>query len=158
MQNGIDPLSANQLVDELNHLGIPFLQGGTGHLSTAPLEPALLVMLLASSDEARLRLALIPLLLRHTELAHDVRGVVTQLLAPAQVVLKCYYTAAQLLQQKYDTRLQALFGYFTPLPDLFIADLGLPAFSSPDQGLRMLAERHRVLSGQWSFNQLVGNL
>ena len=148
MQNDIDTLSANQLVDELNRLGIHFLQGGTGRLSTAPMEPALLVMKLASSDEARLRLALIPLLLQHPALAHDVRWVVMQLLPAAQVVLKCYYTAAQLLQQKYSIRLQALFGYPTPLPDLFMAELGLSALTTPDQGLQMLAERHRRLSGR----------
>lgn len=148
MQNGIDTLNVNQLVDELNHLGIPFLQGGTARLITSPLKPAILVMRLATSDEARLRLALIPLLLRHPAFAATVRQAVGQLPPPAQVVLKCYYTAAQLLQQKYHTRLQALFGDLPPLPDLFSADLELPAFSVPDHGLQMLAECHRRLSGR----------
>lgn len=148
MQNGIDTRRVNQLVDELNHLGIPFLQGGTARLITEPVEPAILVMRLATSDEARLRLALIPLLLRHPAFAADVLGVVAQLPPAAQAVLKCYYTAAQLLQQKYHTRLQALFGDPIPLPNLFSAELGLPTFSAPDHGLQMLAECHRHLSGR----------
>ncbi len=148
MQNGIDTLRVNQLVDELNHLGIPFLQRGTARLITKPLEPAILVMQLATSDEARLRLALIPLLLRHPAFAADVLGVVAQLPPAAQVVLKCYYMAAQLLQQKYQQRLHALFGDTMSLPDLFMAELGLPAFVDPEHGLQLLAERHRQLSSR----------
>jgi len=57
-------------------------------------------------------------------------------------------TAAHLLQQKYWQRLHALFGDSPTLPDLFAAELGLPAFIDPDHGLQRLAERHRQLSGR----------
>lgn len=110
--------------------------------------PAHLIIQLATSQEARLRLALIPLLLRHPLLAEDVGRLVAQLSLSAQVVLKCYYTAAHLLQQKYCVRLQSLFGDLRLLPDLFTGDLELPTFTHPEQGLQLLAERHRQLSGR----------
>ena len=94
-------LSPNQLTDELNRLDVYFLQGETVQVATGPMPPASLVMQLATSDEARLRLALIPLLLRHPEFADDVDWVVSQIPAAAQLGLQCYYMAAHLLQQKY---------------------------------------------------------
>ncbi|MCB0183192.1 MAG: hypothetical protein KDE31_02950 [Caldilineaceae bacterium] len=108
----------------------------------------MLLRQLALSEEARLRLALIPVLLRHPEFAPIVSQVAVQLPASAQLVLKCYYSAAQLLQQKYRQRLHALFGDSPTLPDLFAAELGLPEFTDPDHGLQRLAERHRQLSGR----------
>lgn len=153
MQIDTDRFSPNQLVDELERVGVYFLQNENDALVTTPLTPAELIMQLATSNETRLRLALIPLFLRQPALAGDVHGVVAQLSSSAQLGLKCYYTAAQLLQQKYRTRLQALFGDSLPLPDLFLAELGLPTFTTPDQGLQMLAERHRTLSGR-SINWL----
>ena len=146
----IDPnqLSPHQLVTELNRLGVYFLQDETAPVMPAPMTPASLVIQLATSDEARLRLALIPLLLRHPEFVDDVRWVVSQVTPAAQLVIQCYYTAAHLLQQKYWVHLHALFGDFAPLPDLFTTALGLPTFSTSDQGLQMLAERHRILSGR----------
>ena len=146
--NEADIPTADQLVDELNRLEVHFLQGGTGCPVTEPLEPAILLAMLATSNEARLQLALLPLLLRHPDFAHVVCQVAEQLPPPTQVVLKCYYTAAQLLQQKYCMRIQTLFGYSTVLPNLFMAELGLPTFFNPDHGLQMLAERHRLLSGR----------
>ncbi|MCE7984248.1 MAG: hypothetical protein DYG89_23990 [Caldilinea sp. CFX5] len=143
-----EQVSASQLVNELNRLGVYFLQGETAPLLPAAMTPASLVMQLATSEEARLRLALIPLLLRHPLLAADVGRLVAQLPLSAQVVLKCYYTAAHLLQQKYCVRLQALFGDMQRLPDLFTGDLELPTFTHPEQGLQWLAERQRTLSGR----------
>lgn len=148
MQPDVGLLNANQLITELNRLGVNFLQSETAAVITAPLTPAAIIIQLAMSAEARLRLALIPLLLCHPEFVDDVRWVVTQAPPAAQVVIKCYYTAAHLLQQKYQSRLQALFGDAALLPDLFTIELGLPHFSTPNQGLQMLAERHQNLSGR----------
>lgn len=141
-------LSPNQLTDELNRLDVYFLQGETVQVATGPMPPATLVVQLATSNEARLRLALIPLLLRYPQFADDIRWVVTQVPPDEQLVIKCYYTAAHLLQQKYQPRLEALFGASARLPDLFSIELELPNFSTPEQGLQMLAERHRILSGR----------
>jgi hypothetical protein len=148
MQPDVGLLNANQLIIELDRLGVNFLQGETTAAITAPLTPANVIIQLVMSAEARLRLALIPLLLRHPEFADDIRWVVTQVPPAAQLVIKCYYTAAHLLQQKYQSRLEALFGDSALLPDLFTIELGLPNFSTPNQGLQVLAERHRSLSGR----------
>lgn len=79
MQIDLVQLSPNQLVAELNRLDVYFLQDETAPVMTAPMPPATLIMQLATSDEARLRLALIPLLLRHPEFADDVCWVVPSL-------------------------------------------------------------------------------
>lgn len=148
MESAVGLLNANQLIIELNRLDVNFLQGETTDVITDPLPPATIMIQLSTSSEARLRLALIPLLLCHPEFVNDVRWVVTQIPPTAQVLMKCYYTAAHLLQQKYWGRLQALWGDATPLPDLFTAELGLSTFSTPEQGLQVLAERHQKLSGR----------
>ena len=141
-------LTAAQITAQLSALEVNFLQTENSDCGPAKVTQAELIAALATGDEARLRLALIPLLLRHPEFAATVRQVVSQLPAPSQLVLKCYYTAAQFLQQKYHTRLQALFGPLPMLPALFLADLGLSTVVDPAQGLQLLAERHRQLSGR----------
>jgi hypothetical protein len=54
-----------QLVAALDSLGVPFLRGASG--SAVTLEPVALLAALVASNEARLRLALIPLLLAHIQ-------------------------------------------------------------------------------------------
>ncbi len=140
-----DTLTELQIIAQLTTLGVHFLQGGDYASVQPEIDPAKLLATLALSHQARLRLALIPLLLQHPEFAIYARTVAEQLPQPAQVLLKCYYTAAQLLQQKYRLRLEAIFGQATPLPDLFVAELGLPTWQSPETGLLALAERQRNL-------------
>lgn len=146
-------LTSKQAAAQLTALKVDFLQAEPEKFGEKEIDPAILIATLAASKEARLRLALIPLLLCHPEFAPTVRQIVPQLLAPAQLVLKCYYTAAQLLQQKYWSRLHALWGDAPLLPDLFCTELGLSTFTSPDHGLHLLAQRHRLLSGR-TFNWL----
>ena len=95
-----------------------------------------------------MRLALIPLLLRHPEFAVYARTALRQITPTVQIGFKCYYTAAVLLQQKYQERLHALLGDTEPLPDLFSAELGLLGYSNPDDGLRTLADRQKALTGR----------
>ena len=59
-----------ELVDAFNTLGVCFLSGGSGVSRSFP--SAALLAALASSAESRLRMALIPLLLAHPELAVSV--------------------------------------------------------------------------------------
>ena len=63
-----------------------------------------LIAELAKSNEARLRLALIPLFLKHPEFAAHVRKTATSLNKTARTTLQCYYSAAVCLQQKYRSR------------------------------------------------------
>lgn len=143
-----NPLSAEALAAELHRWGITYIAASESDLLPAPPSPELLLVSLSSSDEARLRLALIPLFLAHPELADLVPEVARQLVGPSRVVLVCYYAAARLLQQKYVARLAALGVPVTLLPDHFGPELGLPAVGEPDELLQMLAQRHAVLSGR----------
>ena len=60
-------ISPDELVAELNALGVRLLTGGSTPRRTRTLPPADLLAALASNSEARLRLALIPLLLVRAE-------------------------------------------------------------------------------------------
>ncbi len=136
-----------QLVAELDALGVHFLRGAKAAEPTGQIAPASLMALLAANPEARMRLALIPLLLRRPDYAYYV-GAALQDAATGQLVLKCYYTAARYLQQKYRARLEHSIGHTTPLPDLFSDELGLKPSADPDEGLSDLAQRHTYLSGK----------
>ena len=70
----------------------------------------------------------------------------TQLSGLAQLTLRCYDTAAVLLQQSYWTELQSLLGTMNRLPDQFSDELGLRRWSTPSEQLQALAHRHAFLS------------
>jgi hypothetical protein len=138
----------NHLAHELDRLGVPFIRTGAEPASPASLPPASLLAGLAASDEARLRLALIPLLLVHPEFAPYAPETAAQLPPPAHLRFACYYTAAVLLQQLQAERIQHLLGNAAPLPDLFSAELGVPTAGAPAERLAALAARHATLSGE----------
>ncbi|MBN1139305.1 MAG: hypothetical protein JXM73_22200 [Anaerolineae bacterium] len=156
---GSDRDTLNELlVIELDELGVHFLRraGAASALPAAqsqssmpsgPSTPARLLTLLASSQEARLRLAIIPLLFHRPDFAEHL-GDAMPLAAPARLTLKCYATAAFYLQRKCRARLARLGESRARLPDLFSADLGLTMCSDPDAGLSRLARRHAELSGK----------
>jgi hypothetical protein len=110
-------------------------------------QPVQLLICLAEQDEARLRLGIIPLLLRHPEWAPLVPQAVRQITSCPRDVLKLYYTAAMLLQQKYVTRLEHSLGSFAPLTDWYSRELDIPVQGNPDARLRILARRQRQRSG-----------
>lgn len=141
-------LTAVDLAFALDELQVPFIAGGYRADGFNMPQTAELLAALAVSQEARLRLAVIPFLLCHPEIAPHV-DVAARLIPPsARVGFKCYYTAAMLLQQKHRNRLDALLGQLKRLPDLFSAELQLPAWSNPDEGLNLLAERQKSLTGR----------
>jgi hypothetical protein len=111
------------------------------------LSPPELLAGLAQHPEARIRLALIPLLLHQPHFAADVAPVAARLSQPARRTLKLFYTAAMLLQRLHAARLQTLLGPHQPLPDLFSAELGLPATDNIQVQLKYLAARHQALTG-----------
>ena len=148
-----DPVQSTQLspaalAEILNRLDVAYVyaDGRTTH-QVLP-EPATLLASLSASSEARLRTALIPLLLRHPEFAQEAASVANRLSDLARTAFVCYYSAAVLLQRKHASRLAAM--GFKPwmLPHLFSVELELSDVSDPDEALRYLAARHRVLSGQ----------
>ena len=95
-----------------------------------------------------MRLALIPLFLRCPHYAHYVVETMKHLAVPQQHFLCCYYTAAQLLQQKHHAQLVALFGNSAPLPDLFEDALDLDSGESIDARLQQLAGQQSRLTGR----------
>ena len=135
------------LAATLDQLGVHFVAGQTdGWVET--IAPDVLLCGLASSDEARMRLALIPLFLKHPHYAVYVTEALNLLTPAQQQFLRCYYTAAQLLQQKYRSQLTALFGNCSPLPALFEHALEIDKVESADVRLRQLAKRQAQLSGR----------
>ncbi len=110
-------------------------------------QPVVLLASLAEQDEARLRLGIIPLLLRHPDWAPLVPAAVKRLSPQRRDLLKLYYTAAMLLQQKYATRLEPFLGRPAPLADWYSDELGIPTRGDPDTRLRILARRQREWSG-----------
>lgn len=136
------------LTSELWARDVPFLIGE--QINPAPqIDPATLIQSLAQSAEARVRMALIPLFLRHPEFSSDAQKTDKALsFLPAQLYLRFYYTAAVLLQRKYWERLVNVFGDQTQLPDLFSNTVGVTISQDHAQSLDELAKRHQVLSGQ----------
>jgi len=140
-------VSADELVGALNFLGVHFLAGGESVEPVSTLSPARLLAALAEQADARLRLAIVPLLLCRPELARAVPEAMAYLAEPALTTLKLFYTAAVLLQQEYTSKLQPLLGQREPLPDLFSEELRVSPVDGTEVRLKWLGERHRALSG-----------
>ncbi|MGC9335259.1 MAG: hypothetical protein ACP5JJ_13985 [Anaerolineae bacterium] len=138
--------SADELISALNALGVHFLSGGESP-PEAVLPPARLLAALAEQEDARLRLAIVPLLLYRPGLACTVPETLSLLTEPAQTRFKLFYTAAVLLQEEYAAPLEKLAGQQVRLPDLFSRELGIPSGGQPDARLKHLGERHRAVSG-----------
>ena len=136
------------LAAELERLGLRFVTSSAEDVLPSALSPADLIAALASSKEARLRMALIPLFIAHPEYSRFVSQVSQELIGQAQVTLVCYYTAAILLQRKYAQRLLQLGLKVSELPDIFGHSLALPLNSSADDLLLCLAEQQTQMSGR----------
>lgn len=139
-----DALTPAQLVAALDSLGVLFLRGASS-LAVA-VEPHVLLTALAASNEARLRLALIPLLLAHPEFSVHAVAALQQSPPDAAITLRCYYAAAYWLQTQYRARITAYLGAIHSLPDLFSAELNLPESTDPDAALHALTLRQRELT------------
>lgn len=141
---GVD---GDQLAAELGRHGIALLgRHRDGETTRLPLPPDELLAGLASSNEARLRMAIVPLLLWNPDLAPVGTAAAGRLADAPRLTLMCYLTAAVLLQRQHRQRLADLCRATTPLPDLFSALLGLDLPEAPDAGLRMLARCHAALT------------
>ena len=132
-------ITGDQLTNALRALDINFILGGQSKDETLHKHPARLIAALAESDEARLRLSLIPLFLEHPEFAAHAQTIARKLNPPAQLTLQCYYSAAIWLGKKY--------GRNASLPDYFSKELNLHPTDDPEKNLHELAKRHRELSG-----------
>ena len=138
--------SGAQLATALNALDVEFVLSNGGKTSPLKRKPLQLIASLAESDEVRLRLALIPLFLRHPEYSKYVRAAAKMASPTARLTLECYYTAAVWLQQKYAERLVNLIEKKVSLPDFFSKELLVSSKKNPDENLQALARRHQELS------------
>lgn len=97
----IDP---DVLAAELHQRKIYFVNA-PAHVLTSPLNDERLLQGLILCDEARLRLALIPLLMLHSGCAQVVDGVISKLDHPFDQQLKLYSDAASMFRQKFQESL-----------------------------------------------------
>lgn len=137
-------VSGERLAEALQAVGLRFLYGSSE--DPKPLPPDSLLSALAASDEARLRLALIPLFLEHPELSAHAIEVAERLDEPARLTLQCYYTAASILVEIHQKEFTGEFE-FSGLPDQFSRQLKIPAEGEADWRLKRLADRHQTLKG-----------
>lgn len=142
----------NQLIAELDALGLHFVIGSQPPRIRRRLAPATLLAGLAEQTDGRLEMALIALFLYRPTFAEVVKEALGRLDEMTQIKLKIFYTAAMLLQQIHAKRLRLLCPP-EPLPDFFSHELGLALTGSASVRLRQLASRHRDESG-WAINWL----
>lgn len=142
-------LTEDDLVSELWARDVRFLMTHQT-TSTSLLNPEILIASLAQSNNARVRLSLIPLFLRHPEFYVEAEKADKLLNSNVnQHVLRFYYTAAIYLQKKYHQRIKEVLGKHLELPDLFSRMLGVDIDENPENALIQLGKRHQVLSGKF---------
>lgn len=140
--------SRESLVAALRQQGVSYL-APCDAVANEDLESSgqLLTALLCQSD-SRLRLAMIPLLLRQPELADCAPALTARLHPDLALELQTLYMAAVYLQRNWLSRLRIYLNSMELLPDLFSRQLGLPP---PDErfgrtGLYALAEAWKARS------------
>jgi hypothetical protein len=142
------PLTDDQLVSELWARDVRFLMGK----QTTPvplLDPAHLIASLAQSGDARVRLSLIPLFLRHPEFAPETPIAEGLLLSQAEkIILHFFYSAAVLLQRKYWKQIVEFLDEQKELPDIFSDEMGIILDADPNQALPQPGKHHQALSGR----------
>ena len=144
---GGNAISDDRLVGELWARGVPFV-GGAVETGTESLADDLLLAGLASSADARVQLAIIPLLLRHPHLARALRQAADVLSGQARIRLMCYATAAALLQDEHGQRLSRTGCAADRIDDIFSSDLDLVSAGSVEARLATLAQRQASLTGR----------
>lgn len=139
--------SGDRIVLELHRLGIRHLSCSRD-ARPVPIAAVALLTALAGSPEARLRGALVPLLLLRSDYAAAAPSAAERLSGQSRVSLVCAYSAAVALQSEYGPRLAQLAVSNQALPDLFATELSLPSSDGTDDRLAAVAERQAQLSGE----------
>lgn len=131
-----------RIVAELELLGVRYLSRRLSTPAEHVRPPDALLADLVRQPSARVRAAVIAVLLAHPEYATAVPAALERLGSSDRLTLRLFYTAAVLLQQEHAERLQR-FVANDQLPDRFSAELGLPESASPHARLVALGQRHR---------------
>jgi hypothetical protein len=138
----------DQIVAELERLGIRYLSRENGEPLSELRPPATLLADLMRQPSARVREAVIAVLLLHPTYARVVPVALTQLPKSEQLALRFYFTASVLLQREYADLLRPhLPEPWQWLPDLFSQELGVLGEGAPRERLEYLGAAHRARSG-----------
>jgi hypothetical protein len=133
-----------QVVAELAALGINYLSRQSHSPVDNARPPAQLLADLIRQPSARVREAVIALLLSHPEYADSVPAALRDLAPGQQLTLKIFYTAAVWLQQEYMQRLMPYVGSrWCLLPDMFSVEFGLQSGALPAERLVWLGRMQR---------------
>lgn len=136
-----------KLVAELELAGVRYLSRQTAYQATGIRSPTSLLADLVRQPSARVRLAAIAVLLSRPEYAESILAALARLSPSEQLALKLFYTAACLTQRQNADRLQRFMAdRWQWLPDLFSAELGLPAAGTPGARLAALSRVHARLT------------
>ena len=115
------------LVAELRERGVAYLAPSDAlSVNPPPTDEALLLALLEQPD-ARLRMGLVPLFIRHPALAGDVERLAARLDPYLRLELQTYYMATVYLQRLWRSRLGFYLDTSVLLPDLYSQAMGLPS-------------------------------
>ena len=138
--------SEEQLVAELELLGIRYLSRQTSEQAERVRPPAALLADLVGQPSGRARAAVIAVLLARPHYAEAIPDALERLPPMERQTLLFFYTAAVLLQQLYAARLRPHVAW-RPLPDRFAVDLNLPPTATALQRLAALGRWHRQQTG-----------
>ena len=135
------------LIDNINRIGIHFLVDQSYSESTITLTPAEILAGLAAQSDARMRLALIVVLLQRSDFAESAYQSLALMDEPDKLTFKLYYTAAHYLQVIYTNQLGDVLGSYETLPDYFSEELKIEKHNSATDQLLQLAESHKEITG-----------
>ncbi len=147
--------SRESLVAALRDQGITYLAPSDAVATQVPKTHEKLLQALLHQHDSRLRLAIVPLLLRHPEISESVLALAARLDAELSLELQTLYMAAVYLQRNWRSRLSIYLGDMPLLPNLFSHQMGLPL---PDErfgktGLVELADAWQARS-KYPFDRL----
>jgi hypothetical protein len=153
-----------ELVAELDLLGIRYLSRQSLYQANQVRPPEILLVDLVQQPHSRVRAAVIAVLLSRPEYAEVVPAALERLSSQERLTLQALYMAAVLLQREYAERLRPLAGErWRWLPDLLSKELGLPAEETPRKRLRLLDREMRrrtraAVNWMGSYEQVVQKL
>jgi hypothetical protein len=146
--SNISIITSEQLTEALAVLGVKFMFVNEGVPNELYKQPKVLIQALAESNEARLRLSLIPLFLEHPEFSVYTPSIAQMLNPTSRLTLVCYYSAAVYLQQILLSHPNIRNAKKPILPKLFSHELDLFDENDPEKCLQLIGERQKELSGK----------
>jgi hypothetical protein len=140
--------TADHLNSELHRLGVNFVAGDSQGELFDRLSPAELLAGLAAQTDARMRSAIIAMLLQLPGFGDQAHAALKMLAGPQRLTFQLYVTAAHILQLIYFDDLERVLGPFQMLPDLYSEEFQLqPKDRPPEDLLKQVASRHQDISG-----------